>query len=495
MPIDVSVEGSPGWWFRRLSLALFARSVGERRSRRERMDLLWSYAVGEPPLPRWNEHHAEDTREFLKMARQRYALVVIEALAHRTRLLGVRTSQDQDADGDDVAREIAEASGFKAVSADAFLYQYALGEGYFMVNPPDPVNGHELPVFTAEDPRHVITAQDPLRPLVTRAGLKVYTDEDRDLDVAHVFTPGRVDVATRKRVGVWSQRFTPTMWEWDESLSGPYPPGMDLENVVPLVKLPNRLGVGEYEPHLDLLNRLNNGIADRLWTAKRQAFKQLAIIGDTDDPDVDEDGEPIEADENDVLSSDPGAVWRFPQGMSLWESGALDIGPLLNGTKEDVRELASVTSTPMYAFTPDSADGSAEGATLQREAITFKADDRNARNTPRVAYGWRIALRMAGQKERAAGFVQPVWAPVERYSLQARGAAAVQAKTSGMPWRSLMSDVWQQDPETVARMEAERDSDLLQAATQQAVQAGTPPAQPEPAAAPPVSTPPAPTGG
>lgn len=477
MAIEADQAESPGWWFRRLFQQMTAyppiQTATEgvvRRTRRQRLDLLWSYAINEPPLPRYNRIQQDDTRDFLKLTRANYALPVLEALLHRTRLDGVRTAMDQTSDGDDVARRIANASGFRAVSADAMLYEYAMGEGYLLVNPPDPATGRPDPTFTAEDPRGVITAQHPLMPTVTRAGLKVYTDLDRGEDVAHVFTPGRVDVARRARTGATlGGTFNERAWSWDEDASGAFPAGM--ESLVPLIKLSNRLGMGEYEPHLHVLDRIMEGIADRLWMFKLQVARQRAIIGDLDEED--DDGNEVDWDS--VLSSDPGAVWRLPSNVQLWESGQLDATPILSAAKEDIRELASGTGTPMYAFNLSEVGGSAEGASLQKEAVTFRAEDRIARNTPQIAAAWRMAFLMAGEADRAAGFVQPMWAPVERHPLQARGAAAVAAKTSGMPWRSIMSDVWQADPETVARMESERDSDTMTALTQAVVTAARTP--------------------
>lgn len=455
MPIDVDVPLSPGWWALRLHKRMVGREKGQTLTRAARMNLLWNYFTGNPPLPRYSADHREDTKEFLRMARANYAVPVIDAMLDRTTLLGVRTGADGDVDGDDLARRIGTTNGLGALSQDVHAYAYVMSEGYVMVGQPDPATG--LPVITAEDPRSVITAHDPLNPLRARAGIKVYRDEERERDMMHVFTPGRCDVAFNESSGSGSYRFNPRVWQWDEEESGPFPvEGAD--QLVPIHRFRNRFGLGEFEPHLDVLNRINTQIADRLWISKFQAFRQRAIEGALEDVDP-ETGEEIDYD--DVFRADPGSFWRLPDGVKVWESQQVDMTPILLAVKDDVRELASVTRTPMHMFTPEATAGSAEGASLQREGIVFKADDRLPRLAPAWIDVYRTAFIFAGEPERARGDLSVMWAPTERFSLQQRGSAAVQAKQSGVPQQSIFSDVWQFPPDVVARMQRERLTDLL----------------------------------
>jgi len=476
---DVDVPQSAGWWLKRLSRALNARPSATPSSlvrdsrrgqygRRDWMDLLWSYRTGEPPLPRVSREHREATREFLRMARANYASLSIDALLDRTNLLGVRTGADGDSDGDDVVRRIMANNG--PWLSDALDYAYSMREGFVMVgpNPDDPGS----PIITAEDPRQVIMAADPARPDVPRAVLKLFRDDDMGEDIAHLFLRGGVDpvsgarVNDRLRVAVRTGRpnagvyFSADSWEWDESQSGDLPvQGFGL----PVVPFVNRLGMGEFEPHLDLLDRINNMIADRLWTSKFQTFRQMAVQGDL--PDKDENGNEIDYDA--VFESDPGAMWRLPDGVSLWQSQTTDMTPILAAVRDDVKEFASGTRTPLFMFTPDAAAGSAEGASLMREGLVFKAEDRTARMTPPVLRVARLMLAYAGEADRAQGELQAMWAPAERYSLAQRGSAAVQAAQSGVPTPSILSDVWQFPPATTARMKKERAADMLYAAAKQ----------------------------
>lgn len=469
---DVDVPQSDGWWFRRLTRAMNARPVAlpatlrdSRRAqfgRRDWMDLLWSYYVGESPLPRVSQSHAQATREFLRMARANYGLLAVDGLLDRVSLLGVRSGADGDSDGDDVVRRVMAANG--SWMTDTLSYAFSMGTGFTIVGPGD---DPKTPLATAEDPRQVIVAPDPVRPAVARAALKLYRDDDLGEEIAHVYLPAgkdpvtgdrlndRIRVAVRSR-GLSGSGFVPSSWEWDEDRSG----DLQVQGLgVPVVPFTNRLGMGEYEPHLDLLDRINNMIADRLWTAKYQVFRQMAIKGDL--PDKDEDGNVINYDE--VFEADPGSLWRLPDGVDLWQSMVTDINPILASVRDDVKEFAAVTRTPLFMFTPDAAAGSAEGASLMREGHVFKAEDRMGRMTPSALRVARLMLAYAGEADRAKSELQAMWAPAERYSLEQRGAASVQAQTSGVPQESIWSDIWQFPPTTVARMKGQRGANLLYA--------------------------------
>lgn len=471
MPIEhVDVPFSDGWWLRTLSKKFGetpkkppSRLADPRRcgfTRREWQDMLWARFTGNGPLFRVSDRYADATREFIRLTRTNYAALVVEALQNRTQFVGARTGADNDADGDDTVRAFLNGNG--PFMADALTYAYSMGSGGVLVAPPQ--DGEPFATATAEDPRQFAWVTDPVRQHVVRAALKLYRDEEAGQEVAHLYLPANRGAGTKDRIRVavrsgtsWSGlRFSGQEWEWDDSRSGDLPESVQGMGV-PFVPVVNRLGMGEFEASLDLLDRITNNISDRLWTQKYQTFIQRALIGNL--PENDKNGNKIDYDS--IFEADPGALWRMPEKSEIWESKQVDLGPLLAGSKADLLELSAVTQTPLFMFTPDAASGSAEGASLMREGLTFKAEDRISRFNFAAVRIARLGLAFSGKPEIAKGELQPMWAPVERFSLQQRGAAAVQAKTSGMPTRSIMSDVWQFPPATVARMEKERRADLI----------------------------------
>src|ERR1035441_6162058 len=95
-----------------------------------------------------------------------------------------------------------------------------MGAGYAIVGFDD---GTTQPVITVEDPRQVITEQDPTNLQRVMAGLKIYHDDVRNLDVAYLYLPGVVYTATKQRTEIFgvvgnqmtpNVGFTPSSWLW-----------------------------------------------------------------------------------------------------------------------------------------------------------------------------------------------------------------------------------------------------------------------------------------
>jgi len=165
----------------------------------------------------------------------------------------------------------------------------------------------------------------------------------------------------------------PRTWEWDQQRSGGIPHGR-----MPVVRFANKDGMGEFEPHIDTLDRINHQILQAMVIATMQAFRVRAIKNlPRRDP---ESGKEI--DYSDLLSLDPGSVWQLPADVDLWESETTDLRPLLESIKDDLERLASATKTPMHMLAAGGVNQSAEGAQLQREGLVFKAEDRIMRLRP-----------------------------------------------------------------------------------------------------------------
>ena len=101
--------------------------------------------------------------------------------------------------------------------------------------------------------------------------------------------------------------------------------------IVPVVRFRNRDGVGEFERHLDSLDRINDKIFNEWWIAKIQAFRQRAIKNlPQDKEEIDADGNvritPIADDEyDDMFTASPDEMWQVPGDVEFWESSAIDM--------------------------------------------------------------------------------------------------------------------------------------------------------------------------
>lgn len=409
----------------------------ELQPRNRLFDTLWSYYVGDPPLPQVADEYKDVFRDVMRKARSNYAPMSVAAMLDRMELLAVLTKIDNDTNGDDLAAQIMDESGFAAMFKDLLGYLFAMGESYGMVVP-----GISVPTMHAIDPRRCVGIPDSRNPVRLAAGLVKEYDPIQKIEYAHLFVPGEK----------WTMELDGTTWR--RTTDAPeLITGLEELGGIPLVRFQNAFGLGEYEPHIDLLDRINDTTLQRIVGFWYQALRQRALKGDPDDGE-DEYGEDSDATQSDPvedlrksLKAGPGSMWLIPKEFDVWESQQSDFGPFINAKRDDVKEFAAVTSTPLHLITPDAADGSAQGAGLMRESSTAKVRDRRARVAPPLMLMWRIAFAMAGQPERGER-IKLHWGPIEFRTLAEMGSASAQAAdTLSIEKRCQM--IWQMTPDEI----------------------------------------------
>lgn len=443
--IDTKAPESNGWWADRL-----AKQVASNHSR---YNLMQSYIDGDSPLPEGVEGFRQAYREFQRKARTNFAEIIVEAVQERMTVTGFRVGDDATLES--VAARYWSTNEMDVAADDVHSDMLGLGRGVVIVGPSEvsskwdwlPWRKEErIPVITREDPRLIGVEYDPLNRSRVVSALKTYTDEIAGEDVLHLYLPGKVLTARRRSSEGSQYRPNVSDFEWTDEQTLPYA-------VVPVVTFANRRGIGEFETHTDLIDRINYMVLQRLVITAMQAFKQRAAIGDF--PETDEAGNPI--DYGAVFRPGPGAIWLLNEGQEMWESGSTDIRPLLEAVKDDIRELAAGTRTPMTMLLPDSQNQSAEGASAAREGLVFKAKNRQKR----AAYGWnqvmQLALLFGGNGLQRD--VETLWLPAERQSLAERADAA--SKATDLPFGTKLRKVWGFSEAEAERIEQERMSDVF----------------------------------
>ena len=436
------IPSTPEQWLAVLSARLDARQ--------SRLSALRAYLAGDPPLPEGAVNDTTAYREFQKKSRTNFAELVVDAVAERMRVAGFQVGTDSD--DDDAARAVWRANMLEVGAADLHRDMLAMGVSYAVIGPDRSV--------MVEAPEFCITDDDP-RTKLPRAGLIVWRDVSEGKDLADLLLPTTAQRFARaipdptagfRPVGSFKDPLAGTFFsespveyigEWT---SGDWQPETDPARhgfaEVPIVKFANRGEAGEFERHLDILDRINWGLLQRLVITATQAWKQRAIKGEL--PTHDAEG--AEIDYSAVFAPGAGALWTLPDGVDIWESQQTDIGPLLTSIKDDIQHLSAVTRTPMSTFMPGGENQTAEGAAFAREGLVFKAEDRIAR----ASASWDRLMRLVLD----ADDVVTKWLPAERQSLAERADAA--SKAADLPWRTRMEDIWQFSGEEIDRMEAER---------------------------------------
>jgi hypothetical protein len=454
LALDTTTPDSPGWWLNKLAKKL--------QGRLPRLQKLAAYHDGNPPLPEGNANVRSAFEALRKKARTNFAELIVGSVRERCSVRTIRTALGITQQGDSQAWDLWRENNLDIEFADVLENMLALGDGYMIVglDPDDP----ESVVITGEDPRQVVTIHDPARQSVVRAAAKFYHDPDEAKDYAYLYLAGYTEttddgatvehnarrfVATRDRkVAARAWSFSPGSYNWDDERGGI--DGEELNHkYVPVVRFRNRRGIGEFEPHTDILDRINHTLLMRMVIAQYQAFKQRALHVDEDDmPDEDENGREINYD--DVFTSDPGAWLKIPFNAKVWESTQADLTGILSAIKDDVQHLAAVTRTPLSVVSPDAVNQSAEGSALIKEGQIFKTEDKQKRAAASLVLVFMIAFLALGDKARADKKKLIVdWAPAERYSLQQKYDAASKAPTAGVPTETIFSEILQFSPELI----------------------------------------------
>lgn len=448
MAIDITQPGSPGWWLNRL-----AKKLTERQPRLNRLD---RYYRGDCDLPESAENARDAYRAFQRKARANFSELVVEAVRERMVPVGFRTGAENDETTDALAWQIWQANSLDADSMLTHRAMLTMGDAYVIVGAPDDETGQ--PVITLEDPRQVITEHDPIRRRKVTAAAKLYVDDAAGEDRAYLYLPGYVFQAYRnRRPGSSDNASDIRGWDWVEGTPQALP-----FDTIPVVRFANRADLfgepqGEFEGVLDTLDRINHGILQRLIIATIQAFRQRAVKGLQP---TDEQGDPV--DFNGIFQPGPGALWLLPEGAEMWESSQTELSGINTSIRSDIMDLAASTRTPLFYLTPDAANGSAEGASLAREGLVFKTNDRLNQAGESWEQVMSLAFRWLGDEQRAdTADLEVLWAPPERFSLAERYDAASKAQGAGVPWRYVMTDVLQFSPSVVDRMATERAADAM----------------------------------
>lgn len=455
--IDTTVPYSDGWWLQRLSNQLREQAV--------HCEELQQRYEGNSPLPFVSSLQQAAVRWFVEKSRTNFERLIVSSVLSRLRISGLRTSVDNDEGGDAEAFDQWKRARMKLVTLDAHKMMLAMSRSYIVVGK----DSGGRPLATAEDPRFVTAITDPADPYHVLAALKLCHDDVNDRDEAYLYLPGRVAVATRDRKSTGlrnSVGFSAVSFAWDEERSVDIPELQAkgatedlpaLPALAPIAPFFNEDGMAEFEPFLNVIDRINQQILQRMTIATVQAFKQRAFKGlPTSDPKT---GAKI--DWNDILVADPGSVWNIPASIEIWESGQVDFSGILLAIRDDVKDLAATSGTPLYSVTPDVANGSAEGASLQREMNVFKVESRMDRTEPSHELASELLFRMAGDERRAdPGAVQIIWAPVQRYSLAER-ASAISLTKGVIPRYQQLTEIWGMDPSQADRAMSELTDDMV----------------------------------
>lgn len=411
------------------------------------------YARGRADLPEMGRNLKASWEAFQKKARTDYGGIAVRSLRNRIRPNGIRIGTTDNHPALEVARLIERDNRMTTQIIDAVRDYLETGIGYLTVR----IASDGGVLVRRERPELFYAVADPEKSWKARVTLKVWRDEPTRHDFARVTMKGLHQTFTRPSAnesgtylgkavgGEWAPVADPEPFDGDASTA-----------------ILDREDDGAFlAPHVDVIDRINLGKLQRLVTTAMQAFRQRAVKAEkgTDGlPAEDENGNAI--DWAKAFEPAPGALWELPEGIDIWESQHTDITPMLNAEKQDARDFAAATGTPISVLIPEGENQSAEGAANAKEQQIAQARDDIDRIRPAIELALVYALRAAGA-DLGDATVEVLFAPPEHVSLTERYAAAVQAKGVGLAARTIKRDILGMTPDQIAQDEADAGADML----------------------------------
>jgi len=449
-PVDPSVLSSPDWWLYQLELSLLRKRPG--------LQVLADYATGQAPLMDIAESVRTAYANFQRRARTNFAGLAVDVMLDRTHVAAIRTGADGDGLGDQMAWDIWQANQLDADSNALHRSCFEMGEAFAIVGDVDPDIG--APLITIEDPRQIAIARDPMRRRQIRTALKTFTDEWTGWDHAYLYMRGESGGPAYVLRAERSRSFGAGGWHWlGEPQALPF-------GQVPVVWFPNQLDIdgitywGEFEQHTDVLDRINSTVLQRLVTGAMQAFRQRMLKGlpvhDANGAEIDYDG---------MFAADPAALWQVPAGVEMWESQITDMTPMLMAARDDIKDFAAVTRTPLPALSPDAANQSAQGSEIVWSGHISKVIDRMSALSESWEQVTRLAFLWLGDEARASRRdMEVLWTPPDIPSMSERFDAASKAKAAGVPQSYIMANIVGMTPQEMRRYADEMAATAVESA-------------------------------
>lgn len=443
---------SPDWWLLRLGRRM--------RERQPQLDFWWDMYRGQHRLPELPANAREAFREFQRKSRTNFLGTVANAPVHRLRALGVT---DAEGNPDDDAARWWQLNRLDSRQKQVYRTALAQSVAYMIVGPhPTRVEdegGRPSPLITAETPSECILEHDPATG-ERRAGLKAWYDDVDRVGRATVYLPDRIVRYVTRQRGPGRLPWGRQAWErdGDEQLH-------DL-GALPMVDFPCRPDLGEDpEPEfagvIDIQDRLNLGVLNRMTAGRYAAFRQKYVTGHKFRKRVD----PLtglEVVEQPFVPS-PSAVWASEgENVKFGQLDATDLSGFLKEHEADIRNLLLISNTPAYLFATDLINISADTVQALDVLHLAKVGEHQSFFGEALEDVFTLCARQAGV-ERDFTEAEVRWADPRQLNPAVLADAATKKKAIGYPLAVLAEDMGE-SPQRVRRIASGAAADALLAA-------------------------------
>ncbi|PRX95581.1 phage portal protein [Allonocardiopsis opalescens] len=439
-------------WLGRLGPKLLAR--------RRQVDYWRRYYDGDHDLPAGPSQHKEAFRRFQRLARTNLCRLAVESMVHRMQVIGYRDASARSAT-DNPVWGLWQQAKLDARQLGIWRRALSVSAAYVTVGV-DPRDA-QRPRVTIEGPETVIVETDPADPSRRLAALRLWHDPILKRWMATLYLPGeRHHWRTRAEDRRSSPRrlsFKPDAWEARQESGRSLPE-------VPVVPFLNgdegEEPAAEFDAGIDVQNRHNLTLLNRLTADRYAAFRQNALLNFT--PEEDEvTGLP-------VAPFNPGAdqIWTIPPGEAgdpeprLVSLPQTDTSTMLRAVEADMRAFAAVTLTPVYYLPGDMVNLSADAVMALDAGHTAKIRQASARFGEGVEEVLALMAEVAGL-DRDLSSSEVVWARPENFNPAQVADYATKLRGAGYPLPVVAERIGD-SPQQIAQLRTEMAADALRTA-------------------------------
>lgn len=451
---------SPEWWLLRLTAKLEAE--------RPHLELMDDYYWGRHPLahvpPELHDKYLLQFQELLRQSRANFMQLVVDAMVNRMKVQGFRLSASKDDSPDLESMRSWTASGMKAEHRLAIRDTCVKGRGALSV-----WYGNPDPVIAVEDACQTIVEGVPGNRRKRAAALKMWVDDWTGEDRANVYLPAGIHKFRRVHPpetpanqiivpALLPADQRPGVQEWEELEDEFVPNPVGVVPIIPLVARPDALGRGhsEIEGVIDIQERINSGIFNRVLAGWFAAFRQKWATGVEIPEDV--EGNPVEpwsaAITRMFVDTNPEAKFG--------SFDATDLTQYLKAHETDVKDIASITFTPRHFLIQQGQEPSGDAINSADAPLISKVFDREEYLADGLGEALRLSRLFSGEPEVPVDS-EIVWADPRDPSVieAARTDAVIKQRAAGIISNPMAQERLGYTPEQINRMADDLAAELL----------------------------------
>ena len=309
------------------------------------------YYDGDQDLPSGPSQNKEAFQRFQKLARTNLCQLATESVVHRMRVVGYRDGNSRS-QTDNPVWQLWQDARLDARQYGLWRKRSKLGSAYAIVGV-DPKNPAR-PLVTIEGPENVIVECDPADPSRRLAALRLWHDPIAQRWMATIYIDGERhhwwSRKSKKKQSTVGLRFDDRTWQERQAPTRSLPG-------VPVVPFVNgdegEDGVAEFDAGIDIQNRLNLTLLNRLTAERYASFRQSALLNyvPDEDPVTGLPLAPFNPGADQIFTVPPGEPGDpEPKLISLPQT---DTSAMLRAVEADMRAFAATTLTPVYYLPGD----------------------------------------------------------------------------------------------------------------------------------------------